>query len=320
MRKVLKKILSHGITFIIAAIIFTVIGVVAATSISSAQVTYTGNSQSTVEGALNDLYTKTGKDFSVGDYISMTPTKSTYKVPMTLTGYTADQNITPNELTLWRVIKVYDDKRVDVVSEYTSSTGVYFKGATGYANYVGVLNQIAKSYENNKYTTGSRMMGYDGQTEYITNTSSFDGSSTTAPSTTTTPDPTSGTGQEYSGGVTGDTLYLTDYVLVSNVYSSDTTTYGSTGLKAYNVSATNTVQTYWLASRKFYYSSATSFNFRSRYVNDSGSLDYRILRRYYSSSWDDYGYMSRVRPILTLRSRLQVSSGSGTKASPYVLN
>ena len=57
MRKVFKKVLSHGITFIIAAIIFTVIGVVAATSISSAQVTYTGNSQSTVEGALDNLYT-----------------------------------------------------------------------------------------------------------------------------------------------------------------------------------------------------------------------------------------------------------------------
>lgn len=58
MRKVLKNILSHGIVFVVSGIIFTIVGVYAATTFSSAQVTYTANSQTTVEGALNDLYTK----------------------------------------------------------------------------------------------------------------------------------------------------------------------------------------------------------------------------------------------------------------------
>ena len=58
MKKVIDWILKNMFGFVLGAILFTVIGVVAATSISSAQVKYTGNSQSTVEGALNNLYTK----------------------------------------------------------------------------------------------------------------------------------------------------------------------------------------------------------------------------------------------------------------------
>ena len=58
MRKVINWIFKNMFGFILGAIIFTVVGVIAATSFSSSQVTYTGNSQSTVEGALNNLYTR----------------------------------------------------------------------------------------------------------------------------------------------------------------------------------------------------------------------------------------------------------------------
>ena len=58
MRNVLKKILSHIITFVLGICVSIALAVYAATSISSAQVTYTGNSQSTVQGALDNLYTK----------------------------------------------------------------------------------------------------------------------------------------------------------------------------------------------------------------------------------------------------------------------
>ena len=58
MRKIFKSLLSHGIAVVIGFAIAISLAVYAATQIASTQVTYTGNSQSTVEGALNDLYTK----------------------------------------------------------------------------------------------------------------------------------------------------------------------------------------------------------------------------------------------------------------------
>ena len=255
---------------------------------------------------------------NLGDYISLTPDKSTYTISSSLTGYTSDQTITPNELTLWRVISKNDDDSVDVVSEYVSSTGVYFRGVQGYANFVGGLQTIAEQYAKEGYTQSTRMMGYDGQTLTISDTSAFDGSTNTAPGTTTTPDPETETGEEYSGGVLGDTLYLKDYQLVSNVYKTDAATYEDTGLKAYKV-GTTTATEYWLSSRRFGYDSATLFYFRGRRVNNDGNLSYRNLRNFFNK-WGDSSLSSSVRPIITLNSGVSIASGSGTSASPYVLN
>ena len=43
-------------------------------------------------------------------------------------------------------------------------------GETGYKNFVGALNKLAKSYESSLYTVGSRHTGYDSTkaTEYLT--------------------------------------------------------------------------------------------------------------------------------------------------------
>ena len=167
-------------------------------------------------------------------------------------------------------------------------------------------------------------MGYGGQTSIIGDTSAFDGTTNTAPSRTTTPNPTTGTGQEYNGGVLGDTLYLKDYLLVGNVYKSDTSTYGSTGLKAYKV-GTTTATPYWLTSRGFYYITSVGCYLNGHYVDTSGGLrtsDFRYLFiNWNGSSWYDYSAISyAVRPILTLKSGITISGGAGTKASPYTLS
>ena len=173
---------------------------------------------------------------------------------------------------------------------------------------MGALNTIAAQYQKSGYTIGSRHMGYGGQTSIIGDTSAFDGTTNTAPSTTSTSSPTSGTGQEYSGGVLGDTLYLKDYLLVKNVYGD---------VKANKV-GTTTATSYWLASRRFGYSSSV-FYFRGRYVNASGGLSGSYLRAF-NSGWVDNSYSYAVRPILTLKSGITTSGGSGTKDSPYTLS
>ena len=248
-------------------------------------------------------------ELSAGKYVTITPNSSSFSIAPSLTGYTTTQTITPNELTKWRIIKV-NDCNVEVVSEYVSSTKVYFRGIVGYRNFVGTLNIIASAYENPTYTVGSRMMGFDGQTEIIKDISAFDGSTNTAPSETSTSSPTTGTGEEYSGGVLGDTLYLKDYLLVNNVYGD---------VKAQKV-GTTTNTTYWIASRSFYWSSASDFSFNSRYVSASGNLSNRNFRFFYSSRWSVSHDGCSLRPILTLKSGLTISGGSGTNDSPYTLS
>lgn len=109
--------------------------------------------------------TKTVNNLKVGDYISMTPTSTSYTIEASLTGNDVDQTINPSELNLWRVIRKNDNGTVDVVSENVSSEEVYFKGETGYLNLVGTLNAIASQYGNTNYVSNSRYMGYSNQIE-----------------------------------------------------------------------------------------------------------------------------------------------------------
>ena len=275
-----------------------------------------GMTSTNVQAALDELYQKASKcpntSFKLGDYFSLTPTASTYTVKTSTTGYTSDQTITPSELTLWRVIDIHSDGSVDAVSEYVSSTNVSFRGTTGYANFVGGLQTIAAQYAKPGYTINTRMMGYGGQTLTIVDNSAFAGSTTSAPATTSTASPTTGTGEEFSGGVLGDTLYLNDYLLVKNIY----------GNVIANKVGTTTATSYWLASRVFYYGSTTSFLFGGRWVGDSGTIGNCQLRSYVGTigGWRDSASSTSLRPIITLKSGVSVSGGSGTKTSPYTLN
>jgi hypothetical protein len=320
----MKKIKFKILGFIIG-IIISVVVVYASTSYKSIDVFY-NNSNSTlssadVQSAIDELAVKYSKiksknsecpdgykclekkdTLSLGDYVSYTPTITSYTTDASMTGYTSTQTINPSELNLWRVLKIYDDGSVDLISEYVSSTSVYFRGQTGYQNLVGYLNVLASQYENDTYTQGSRYFGYNGQTEYITDTSMF-----------TNPAPwTSSTGSstvESQGG--GDTLYTTDY--------NQLTTAGISKV-AYKANATTTTATYWVASRYYYYYSATKYYWRGRYFSiASGSLGSGILYDYYSSSFDTYSSSNALRPVVTLKSGLKYS-GFGTDWYPMKIS
>ena len=243
--------------------------------------------------------TDNSQSISLGSYVKMTPTKSSYTTDKSKTGYTSTQTINPQELNLWRVISINSDGTVDVVSEHISSTRIYFKGQTGYLNLVGYLNELAKQYENSTYTKSSRHFGYNGQTEYITDTSKF-----------TNPAPwTCSTGEscnpiESQGG--GDELYTKDYNLVKSVLGTAAASMPNGGNDYY-----------WMASRYYEYSSATSYSWKGRRVYTWGDAFDYYLYYYNRSSFDsDYDYDS-LRPILTLKSGLKYS-GNGTEDKPYV--
>ena len=346
MKKLKRIINKKNVLFLVLGIITSIVPTyyAAETLFASDEVSYSNTASqlvsTDVQGALDELYSLANNPrvlpvpdtpFELGDYFTMVPDASTYTITAGTTGYTSDQTITPNELTLWRIIDIHSDGSVDAVSEYVSSTSVYFRGVTGYANFVGGLQTIAAQYAKVGYTINTRMMGYGGQTATIqpksstctgtcqtTTTYAFDGSTTTAPSTTDTLSPYIGEGQEYNGGVLGDTLYLKDIQLVGDVYKSDTSTYGTYGLKAYKVNATTTNGNYWLASRRFNYSDATYFRFSGRSMY-SGSL-YNVNLRYFDSGWRDVSFSYSLRPIITLKSGITLAGGSGTKADPYTIS
>ena len=304
-----------GITL---GIIVSAIGVYAATKYDASDVYYDNSNSSLmnidVQGAVDELADKYKSvmptkcpngyicldkktSLALGDYVKMTPTKSSYTTDKSKTGYTSTQTINPQELNLWRVISINNDGTVDVISEHVSSTEITFKGQTGYQNLVGYLNALAKQYENSTYTKGSRAFGYNGQTEYITDTSKF-----------TNPAPwTCSTGEscnpvESQGG--GDELYEKDYNLVKSVLGT-----------AVASKPDGTNDYYWMASRYYGYSATTEYYWSGRYVTTSGGISSYSLYYYSSSSFHSYSLGDSLRPVLTLKSGLKYS-GMGTENYP----
>ncbi len=244
--------------------------------------------------------TDNSQSISLGSYVKMTPTKSSYTTDTSKTGSYSTRTINPQELNLWRVISINNDGTVDVVSEHISSTEIEFEGQTGYLNLVGYLNELAKQYENSTYTKGSRAFGYNGQTEYITDTSKFTNPAPWECDTGESCNPI-----ESQGG--GDKLYTKDYDLVKSVLG--TAVASQPDGENYN---------YWMASRCYDYSSSDYYLWWGRSVRLSGAVGYSRLYNYWSSSFESGSSLNNaLRPILTLKSGLKYT-GNGTEDKPYV--
>ena len=255
-------------------------------------------------------------EFSLGDYFNMTPDATTYEIPDTLTGISGE-DLTPSELNLWQVIST--DNGVEAVSVYVSSVNVTSDGDKGYLNLVKNLQTISEQYAKEDYTTSTRIVGYNGQTQTVSRISY---------STTSTPTETTGIGQEYDYGAFGDTLYLRDYQLLENI-----------GATVANKVGTTTPTSYWLASRHFYYtievptapgggdpvpSIAPYYYFNGRNIDTSGNLTIGTI--YSRDSGGSNAPVSigsnvhAIRPIIKLDSNVIITEGNGTQTSPYILS
>ena len=192
----------------------------------------------------------------------MTPTSTSYTIPASLSGYGANQAINPSELNLWRVIKKNEDGTVDVVSEYVSSTPVYFRGRTGYPNFAGTLNTIAAQYTNEKYVSSTRHM------------------------------------------------VAADHAIVDQVYET---------MVGYTPSGG--AANYWLANTGTQWSGPVWVFYQGYLVNTSGVITKtHIYSLYEDKLKDEYTAGCTIRPILTLKSTVELEGGDGTSDSPYMLN
>lgn len=314
-KKILKK--NYKLCFgIILGITLSSISVYAVNIINSKDVLYSNANSSLssidVQDAIDELSQKAKmycpegykciKKFEVGDYVKMTPTSTSFTTDTKYTGYSSSQTINPSELNLWRIIKINDDGTIEMISEYVSSVNIIFYGKTGYLNYVGYLNTIAKQYENSKYTVGSRMIGYNGQTEYITDASKI---TTTAPWLYDTKD----NSNESLGG--GDILYETDLNLVKDALGTVSTS--KVG------DSTKESKFYYLASRFYDYSDNNNYALQVRFVNMEGEVHYPLYYHGINGFGDNQGNPpTYIRPIVILKAGL-IPNGSGTSDDPYIL-
>ena len=240
---------------------------------------------------------------SLGTYVKYTPSSTSYTTDNSKTGYSYRQTINPSELNVWRVLSINGNGTVDIISEYVSSNDVIFSGQTGYQNLVGYLNVLASQYKNSTYTVGSRYFGFNGQTEYITDTSKFVNPAPWTCSTGGSCHPV-----ESQGG--GDNLYTADYNLVNTVLGTRV---------AYSV-GTSTAREYWMASRRYYYKSATSYSWNNRYVSAMGISDDYMMYNYFNAKFNKIQASYALRPIVTLKANLSCSSGNGSSSNPCKLN
>lgn len=305
------------ISGIIIGVLLSATGVYAVTTIGNgSDITYSNTdsklSSTTAQDALDEIYAlghrcpddhtcfKKKDTLALGDYVKMTPTKSSYTTSTSKTGYTSSQTINPKELNLWRVISKNSDGTVDIISEHVSSVSIAFQGLTGYKNFVGYLNELSSQYENSTYTKGSRAFGYKNQTEYITDTSKF---TTTAPWACSTGE--SCNPVESQGG--GDTGYTKDYNLVEKTLGTTSTTKND-----------GTSQIYWVSTRQYVYTSGQSYNFRGNLLLEGGNK-FKVLYSCINGKCTDVMSSYSLRPIVTLKSGLKYS-GLGTETYPMEIS
>jgi len=267
----------------------------AITSYSFSNVT----SNQTVSATYNKKAIIANNNVAIGAYIAYMPSSTSYKVYETDTGDynedgdTADyQEFNPSQTTLWRVM-YNNNGQLDIVSaDSVGDLSLY--GATGYAKAVDTLNNLGNAYVNTTYATSGRHIGSTSESVGTINT-------TTYPLTVENTYSQDNIGLPYH-----DTLYEIDVNQLKNnnmLHSSGYT---------------------WLASRNFYRGTGESC-FRIYCIHANGNViesnylyvvETPVWGGDVSSQAKSYG----VRPVVSLKSEIRITGGSGTSADPYTIS
>ena len=190
--------------------------------------------------------------------------------------------INPSATTKWRVLK-NNGGQLDIISA-ESVGNISLENKNGYMNCVYILNEICQSYINSVYVTAARCPGYRWNSYSIVNEPTYQD-----------------TGYPY-----GDDCYTTDAKIIKD-----------SGLNGEKM---------WLCSR-FQDKSDNTYNyFGIRYLNETGTVvNQRVGQIYWNdSSWDEYSrgtiYTYTLRPIVSLKSEIKITGGSGTADDPYTIS
>ena len=322
-------------------------------TLSTSQITYTkqpnsttnsgngGNTPTTPETPNPGPSTPTDRTgINVGDYIDYSPdatAQTTYskdKLAESITESSSNTSDITRDTTLkWQVLKINEDGSMDIIGTPTSQS-IYFRNAIGYNNGVYVMNDICKTLysrsgiearsvneEDFEYwlektgKTNIKGTSYNQPTTYQSNkkypylyqyevgagiNSDTVGSGTLGLSQTYTNE------NGYTNGLTTNTFGTTEKLTV-------TQTYWTTGITEANfgegAKALSNGTTYWLASRyASCYSSDAYFGLRYAYSYLYGSS-------MFSSDGNTYNNRCRLRPVVSLKSSVQIEASSTASSS-----
>lgn len=291
----------------------------------------------------------------IGDYVEYTPdASSSYTLTSAVSGHSSNQTITQENFK-WRILSVNNDGTVDLISDKATEQQVYLYGELGYNNGVLILNDIcSKLYGNSELNVTARSIkledienkmsetGYNvrnefnhygikyGDTYKIKNT----------PGSTYYPYLYA---RENGSGVNTDTI-KTDGIEQSDSYYTSPTT--ETGTRATSLTATQTEYFLDIISENF-----TDENFAEIIENGEYTIATRATNCYtinddvigfdlfvvttnegkremcawdlltsYASSTSIVGWGLGIRPVVTLNSSIEFTSGEGTLENPYKIS
>ena len=231
-----------------------------------------------------------------GDYVRYAVPEKTFTMTTEQTGYTSEQTYNTGDYTgLWQVLYNDAEHGLQIISanDVTNGKNLYLNGKEGYNNSVGTLNSFCSNYVNPTYATSGRCVG----------------------SNPTRPE---GTKELYSGSYNYIGLYANDLIKDDTEYESDFNALkGATHQNTDGIWNIN--KEYWLASR--YVSSTTSrTDVYVRFMYAAGTANHNPLWFVRSSgSTTPYSSNSAVRVVITLKSGIKTSDGTGGSGSPYEL-
>ncbi len=231
-----------------------------------------------------------------GDYVRYTVPEKTFTMTTEQTGYTSAQTYNTGDYTgLWQVLYNDTEHGLQIISanDVTNGKNLYLNGKEGYNNSVGTLNSFCSNYVNATYATSGRCVGSN-------------------------PVRPEGTKELYSGSYNYIGLYANDLIKDDTEYLSDFNALkGATHQNTDGIWNIN--KEYWLASR--YVSSTTSrTDVYVRFMYAAGTANHNPLWFVRSSgSTTPYSSNSAVRVVITLKSGIKTSDGTGGSGSPYEL-
>mgnify|MGYP005944913535 FL=1 len=289
----------------------------------------------------------------VGDYISYTPDgASTENILQELATYSGSKNeYTTSTLTQeidketglkWRVLDVKDGK-VRLISDRPTTSKITLSGAKGYNNAVYLLDKTCKTlYNNSKLASNVQNLKIEDIQDYLAydytqyTNSNVDtgkyGGTKEYEANKNYPNIFAKEKTGWVNGIKGTELNLSEQTTPIN----ETKTTASEKIKI--------TQTYWYKTmsandfdgenKEMYYklfinngSNYPAYWMSSRCVDaDSGLASFRVrgvgsglVYAYdlYYSNGHEYSYDCAFRPVITLNSNVQVTSGNGTESTPF---
>ncbi len=232
-----------------------------------------------------------------GDYVRYVVPEKTFTMTAEQTGDSAQTYNTGGYTGLWQVLYNDAEHGLQIISanDVTNGKNFYLDGKVGYNNSVGTLNSFCSNYVNPTYATSGRCVGSN-------------------------PIRPEGTKELFEGSYDYQKQYANDLIKGDSECSADYNAMkraihqNKNGICVIN-------KAYWLASRSVF-SSARYTGFGVFFVNAADILYNGNLWEVQSSgttssnpSDTNYG----VRVVITLKSGIKTSNGTGSSVSPYEL-